>query len=146
MTRLFSSEQEVAAHNARVRAGRTGASEVTSEQVRPVRAYDPNRGRTKRGEMNKLESAYALEVLEARRLAGEIIGYKYEAMKLRLAKGAWWTPDFVIFNLDGTIEFAEIKGFWRQAGRQAIKVAAELHPFKFVAVQKKGGVWKYEEF
>ena len=98
------------------------------------------------GQMNKTEQAYAA-LLEQRKQAGEIHHYQFEAMALKLAKLTTYTPDFFIINADGTIEFIEIKGFWHQAGRIKIKMAAELHPwFRFVAVQYKKKEWVYEQF
>ena len=42
------------------------------------------RSRPQPGTMNLTEKAYA-HLLELRRLAGEIVGYRFEAYKLRLA-------------------------------------------------------------
>lgn len=98
----------------------------------------------KRG-MNKWEAAYA-QHLGLFLLAREIRSWKFEAVRLRLADGAWFTPDFTVWNLN-RIEFHEVKGFWREAARVRIKVAAELYPeFMFVAVTKKSGEWVYERF
>jgi len=94
--------------------------------------------------MNKLEALYAREVLGIRQMAGEIVSWKYEAVKLRLAKRTWYTPDFMIYFKDH-IEIHETKGFWRDDARAKFKVAAEMFPeFKFVAVQYKKGIWIYE--
>lgn len=43
------------------------------------------------GEMNKTETAYA-ELLEGRKLAGEILGWRFEAYKLRQADRAFRSP------------------------------------------------------
>jgi hypothetical protein len=44
----------------------------------------------------------------------------------------------------------EVKGMWREAARVRIKVAADRHPFRFIAVTKRlvrdGGGWKEELF
>ena len=44
----------------------------------------------------------------------------------------------------------EVKGFWRDDARAKIKIAADLYPFRFIAVQaapkKAGGGWTIEEF
>ena len=96
--------------------------------------------------MNKLESRYAREVLDIRQMAGEILSWKYEAIKLRLAKRTYYTPDFMVFTLAG-LEIHETKGHWEDDARVKIKVAAEMFPeFKFVAVQHKKGIWIYEAF
>jgi hypothetical protein len=96
--------------------------------------------------MNKTEAAYS-RLLELRQRAGEIRAYKFESVKLRLAKRTHYTPDFLVVLPDGTVEFHEVKGFWRDDARVKIKVAAEAYPyFHFVAVQNKKGTWVYEHF
>ena len=71
-------------------------------------------------------------------------------MKLRLATGAWYTPDFAAANpATRRIELHEVKGFWREAARVRIKVAAEAFPmfdFFVARLQKKaeGGAWIVE--
>jgi len=98
------------------------------------------------GTMNKTEQAYA-SLLQQRKLGGEIHHWQFEAMALKLAKLTTYTPDFLVIHKDGSIEFIEIKGFWHQAGRIKIKVAAEMHPwFIFTAVQYKKKTWTYEPF
>lgn len=96
--------------------------------------------------MNKLEAAYwsDLALLKA---AGEIQDFWFEAVKLRLGDGAFYRPDFMVVNKLGEIEMHECKGgFWREAARVRIKVAAGMYPFRFCAVQRKQGAWSYEEF
>jgi len=108
------------------------------------------RGRTPRGEMNKTETAYA-EVLERRRLDGEIRIWRYEAVKFRIGSGAFYTPDFEVVTADGFLEYHEAKGgMWDIAARVRIKAAA--HKFSdrlFIVAQKRtkkdGGGWNYEE-
>lgn len=50
-------------------------------------------GRLKTGQMNKTESAYC-QHLELRKRAGEIVWYRFEGIKLRLADNTFYTPDF----------------------------------------------------
>lgn len=94
--------------------------------------------------MNKLEAAYG-EHLERRRAAGEIAEWRYESTKLRLADGAWYTPDFRVVLPNGEVEFHETKGFMREAARVRLRVAAELHPFRFLLVKRAGGGWSVVE-
>lgn len=108
------------------------------------------RGRTRpRGEMNGTERRYA-EHLELRKVAGEVEWYAFEAVKLRLAKLTYYTPDFLVMLADGTLEAHEVKGHWEDDARVKIKVAAETFPFRFVAVKalakKHGGGFSEEEF
>jgi hypothetical protein len=66
-----------------------------------IRGMKPAAARTPtRRTMNGTEAAYAAH-LGMRQLAGEIVGWKFEAVKLRLADGAWFTPDFLILFSDG---------------------------------------------
>ncbi|HHU8883863.1 TPA: DUF1064 domain-containing protein, partial [Escherichia coli] len=48
-------------------------------------------GRLKTGQMNKTESAYC-QHLELRKRAGEIVWYRFEGIKLRLADNTFYTP------------------------------------------------------
>lgn len=106
-------------------------------------------GRMKTGQMNKTEEAYARD-LEMRRAAGEVAWYKFEGMKLRLADNTFYSPDFSVMLTDGHMEMHEVKGFWRDDARAKIKIAADLFPFRFIAVTKRakknGGGWDVEEF
>lgn len=100
----------------------------------------------KRGEMNKTENRYAAE-LESRRVLGEIVAWRFEPLKLRLAKRTYYEPDFLVVLPSGRLEFHEVKGFWRDDARVKIKVAADQFAmFKFLAVSWKGGQWKCETF
>lgn len=105
--------------------------------------------RLKAGVMNKTEQAYAA-ALEAQKVAGEILWYRFEGVKLRLADGCFYSPDFAVLRGDGQMEMHEVKGFWTDDARVKIKVAAELYPFRFLAVRvrtkKAGGGWDVEEF
>jgi hypothetical protein len=103
-------------------------------------------GRVTTGKMNKLEQAYS-QHLELQQAAGEIQWHAFEPMKLKLADGAWFTPDFGVVMRDGSFEFRETKGHWREAARVRIKVAAGLYRFfRFVAIKRVGGNWQREEF
>ena len=106
-------------------------------------------GRLKAGAMNKSEASYG-SFLESLRMAGSILWYRFEGLKLRLADNTFYTPDFAVMGADGVIECHEVKGFWQDDARVKIKVAAEQYPFRFVAVTAKkksdGGGWTVEEF
>jgi len=106
-------------------------------------------GRLKTGTMNKTEAAYAA-TLNARRHAGEVAWFKFEGIKLRLADNTFYTPDFAVMLADGALEAHEVKGFWADDARAKIKIAADLYPFRFIAVKakpkKEGGGWSIENF
>lgn len=97
--------------------------------------------------MNKTEAAYE-EMLKQRMSAGEILWYKFEGIKLRLADNTFYTADFFVMAADGQLEAHEVKGFWTDDARVKTKVAAAMYPFKFIGAQKgKGGhAWQIEEF
>ncbi|TBL50562.1 DUF1064 domain-containing protein [Obesumbacterium proteus] len=106
-------------------------------------------GRLKTGQMNKTESEYC-QLLELRKRVGEIVWYRFEGVKLRLADNTFYTPDFAVMLITGEMEMHEVKGFWTDDARVKIKVAAEQYPFRFIAVKPKakkaGGGWEVEEF
>lgn len=106
-------------------------------------------GRLPTGVMNKTEAAYAAH-LTLRQYAGEILWFKFEAVKLRLADATFYSPDFTVLPSSGVLEMHEVKGFWQDDARVKIKVAASIYPFRFVAVttraKKNGGGWETEEF
>lgn len=106
-------------------------------------------GRLKAGEMNKTEAAYA-QHLEGLKVAGEVLWWRFEAMKLRLADNCFYTADFAVLRADHTLELHEVKGHWSDDARVKIKVAASEYPIRFIAVRalakKHGGGWEVEEF
>lgn len=106
-------------------------------------------GRLKTGVRNKTEQAYE-SLLNTRLHVGEILWFKFEGLKLRLADNTFYTPDYSVMLADGMMEMHEVKGFWQDDARAKIKIAAELYPFRFLAVKpqakKDGGGWAIEVF
>jgi len=112
------------------------------------------RTRTLPGQMNKTEQAYTL-VLSDRADLKEIIGWRFEAVKLRLADNTFYTPDFWVQMSDGTIEIHEVKAckatgafLCEDDAKVKIKVAAELyHEFKFFLCGRlpKNAGWRIEQ-
>lgn len=106
-------------------------------------------GRLKTGAMNKTEAAYG-EHLEALKHAGQILWYRFEGLKLRLADNTFYTPDFAVMAASGELQCHEVKGFWQDDARAKIKIAADMYPMRFVAVKalakKDGGGWAEEDF
>lgn len=106
-------------------------------------------GRLKPGVQNSTEAEYAA-LLELRRQSGEIAWYAFEGVTFKLAADTRYTPDFAVMLADGRMEMHEVKGFWRDDAKIKIKVAAEMFPFRFVALKKRskksGGGWDVEEF
>jgi len=94
--------------------------------------------------MNRMEADYANR-LEGLKQAGEILDYRFEAIKFRLADRTYYSPDFLVIFEDH-FEVHECKGFWEDDARVKIKVTAETFPwFRFVAIQRVKKEWKFEE-
>lgn len=96
------------------------------------------------GSMNKLESAFSI-VLEARKRAGQIARWDFQPEKLRLANRTFYEPDFRVVQNDGEIVFYETKGFMEDDAAVKLKVAAEMHPYRFVLVKKTRGAFTETE-
>jgi hypothetical protein len=105
-------------------------------------------GRMEKGKMNGTEAAYA-QILEAEKHEGKIRGWKFHAIKIRLADRAWYEPDFIVQMASGEIQVREVKGsFTTEKGQLKIRMAAETMPwFRFIKCSRqKDGRWEYEEF
>lgn len=101
----------------------------------PLAAPQPTPTRSK---MNRLEAEFAA-LLDIAQRRGVVAGWGFEVTRLRLAHGAWYTPDFTVwFSAPGVaVVHYETKGFWREAALLRIKVAADRYPcYAFVAVRK----------
>lgn len=97
------------------------------------------------GVMNKTEAEYAT-ILEARLRVNQIESYAYEKVTLKLANDCRITPDFLVINALGEVEFHEVKGgLIREDAAVKLKVAASSFPFRFMLAQKKGKNWTITE-
>ena len=134
-------EEQLAAHQKRTaEPARAGVAEGGQAHALPVAT-----GALREPDMNKTEAEYA-QMLEARRVSGEILWWVYEAVTLKLADNTRYTPDFLVMLADGTLEIHETKGgFIREDGWLKLKVAAGMFPFRFFLCQKQakkaGGGW-----
>lgn len=87
------------------------------------------------GVMNGTEKKYAAH-LELRRVCGEITTWKFEAIKLKLAKATFYNPDFLVVMPDHRIELHEVKAWMEDDAAVKLKVVAEMFPeFRFVLVK-----------
>lgn len=126
------------------------AVEVVVQKVEKV-----GRAQHTQGKMNGLEKKYA-QHLEERKLCREIVDYRFEPMKLRLAPSTFLDMDFLVVLADTrfealplVVELHETKGHWEDDARVKIKVAATMFPWwRFVGVQWNKAMkdWKFEEF
>ena len=92
---------------------------------------------------NVLEREYAA-YLDLLKRAGKVEWWAYESLRLRLADGTFYTPDFVVVHETGRLEIHETKGHMREAARVRLKVAADRHPFLFRLVRRVKGEWQTE--
>lgn len=97
-------------------------------------------GRLPAGKMNKTEAAYASH-LDLRKQDGDVLWYRFEGVKLRLADKTFLTVDFPVMRCDGVMEMHEVKGFMMDDANAKIKIAAEMYPFKFIIVRKAKIGW-----
>lgn len=108
-------------------------------------------GRLKPGTMNKTEAKYAGK-LEAMKFAGEILWYKFEGIKLRLADNTFLTVDFFVLLASGELQAIDVKGakaIYTDDAKAKMKIAADMYPFAFFVCfpksGKDGGGWLIEE-
>lgn len=108
------------------------------------------KGRLAKGTMNATETRYAA-YLDQLRLAGEVLQWKFEAIKLQLAPDTTLTPDFMVMMADGSLEMHDVKGakaIYTDDAKVKMKVAAKEFPFVFRVVfpvkKTDGGGWNIE--
>lgn len=122
------------------------------ERIAPAAA----RPRHETGKMNKLEAKYAAH-LELRKTTGEILEWRFEPMKIRLAPSTFFDIDFLVWfgptwsdpTAPWLIQLHEVKGHWEDDARVKMKVAATMFPwwtFRGVQWDKTAKDWKFEEF
>ena len=108
-------------------------------------------GRLKPGEMNKTEQAFSTH-LEFLRLKGDVLWWKFGAVKLRIAPNTHITVDFAVLMSDGHLTMIEVKGhraLYQEDAKAKMKVAADAFPFKFFVAYPQGklgaSAWDIEE-
>ena len=109
------------------------------------------------GQMNKTEEAFS-QFAETHLKAGLILGWWFESVTLLLGPNMRYTPDFMIFEMDQTITFVEVKPsytdkesgkrkvFARDGSLEKLKVASTKYPFRFkLAVRQTGIIFDVKE-
>ena len=111
------------------------------------------RPRHENGSMNAGEQAYARH-LDSLLSAGEIAGWWYELITIKLADRCGLNPDFVVMLPDGQFEMHEVKGgktvqqahgpewtYWAEEdARVKLRIAAKHIPFPLIIIwPAKGG-------
>ena len=100
--------------------------------------------------MNKSETAYSWH-LQARRQAGEILWFEFEAIKLKLAKNTHLTIDFAVMSADGILQMHDVKGaaaIIQDDSWAKMKIAADRFPFAFflaIPIKGKRAGWELRE-
>ncbi len=109
-------------------------------------------GRLKTGERNKTELAYE-DFLTMLQRTGQVVWFKFEGVKLRLADNTFYTPDYAVMLANGQMEMHEVKGaraIFQDDAKVKVKVAAEIYPFAFVVAfpkpKSKGGGWEFDTY
>lgn len=118
------------------------AIRAQQQQSHPPVTTTPTAAAVPKSRMNKTEVRYALR-LEARRAAGEIVEFAFEAITLRLADGVRYTPDFLVVYGDHVLGLEEVKGAYvREDARIKFRVAVEQFPwFRWRWAQWARGEW-----
>ena len=93
--------------------------------------------------MNKTERRYLNERITPNVFSGSILRWEFEAIKFRIGDNCFYTPDFFIVMLGGSIEIHEIKGgHIRDDAIVKFKAAAERYGFfKWVMIQYRRSEW-----
>lgn len=127
-----------------------------SGQLPPVEHASPKKGqdrlyalgRLKTGEKNATEQRYEDEVLKPGMIVGDILWYRFEGVKLRLADNTFLTVDFAVLPASGVLTMVDVKGaraIVQEDARVKMRVAADQYPFLFqLAFPKGGGGWTIE--
>ena len=96
------------------------------------------------GRMNKTEAEYAGK-LQARKLAGELLYWAFEPIKVRIADNTFYSPDFLVLTASSELELHEVKGaFVQDDARVKFKAVAEHFPARLVWAQKLRTGWVIE--
>lgn len=106
-------------------------------------------GRLKTGQQNATEARYEAEVLRPATIAGDVLWYRFEGIKLRLADNTFLTVDYAVLPASGVLELHDVKGaaaIFADDAKVKMKVAAEAYPFVFKVafpLPRKAG-WKVD--
>lgn len=100
---------------------------------------------------SKDEAEY-YKYLKIRKAKGEILNFELQPKfivipsfkyKGKTERAATYTLDFLVYNIDGTQEYIDVKGFSTQQGEFKFKLLKSQHPnldFKWIARSLKYGV------
>ena len=116
----------------------------------PSRPASPKERRPRGSYRSKTEASFAqFEDLQVR--AGVLKAWRYESIRLKLAEGVTYIPDFIEVLPDDSVVFVEVKGrkgsgFWTlPVSRVKVRLAATLFPWWKFAITWPGarlGTWE----
>ena len=137
------SEEEFNRHQERVKSGAKAPKKTSTQKLQAL-------GRLEKGTMNATEAKFA-QYLDLQKHAGKVLWWKFEAIKLMIAKNTSITVDFAIMTDECHLVMIDVKGakaIVTDDFRAKAKVAAKEFPFAFrVAYPKPKGEtgWVFEE-
>jgi hypothetical protein len=129
---------------------RISAKEYRQGLAKPQGKKQHALGRLPTGTMNKTEEAYA-KYLDTLKALGDVLWWKFEAFKLRLADNTFLTMDFAVMNSAFELEQHDVKGSFAMIEDDAwakTKIAAAEYPFRFFVVapvDRTLSAWKVKE-
>lgn len=108
-------------------------------------------GRMKAGRQNQTEAKYD-HYLARRLMAGDVLWYRFEGIKFKLADNTHLTIDFALMRADGVLEMHDVKGaraIIEEDAKAKMKIAASMFPFVFKLAfprkESEGGGWTWED-
>jgi hypothetical protein len=143
--RLRMTEEELAALQAK--RGIPVAKVPAVKAASTVDETHQAKGRMKDGEPTKLELRY-MTYLDQQKLAGAIKWWRYEFVKLKLAKNTHLTIDFFVMTDLDELQARDTKAHRKAVTDDALaktKIAAEMSPWPFFFVyERDDGGWDME--
>ena len=143
---MITTKEQAEALQRKVDSMKVGASVPSVGDVPMARGVN-----VRKTKMNKSEAAYD-QYLDALYKSGRIAYYKFEAVTLKLGDDCRFSPDFMVLDPQGQVEFRDVKAAWGNGkphieddakAKMAVS-ASSLFPFfvfKVVWRDKATGRW-----
>ena len=126
-------ESELDAHQSRNKAAHNALkASVATKKLQAL-------GRLKSGQMNATEARFEAD-LHNRLYIGDIVWYRFEALKLILAPQTSITVDFFVMLKNGELQAIDVKGSPKMItddARAKMKIAAAIFPWPFYWAYQK---------